>query len=51
MLLNEVQKQCHRAEVEAEVIGAQAQKIEQLEQRLSRLEKLVEGGAQSLAQK
>ena len=41
MLLNEVQKQYHRAEAEAKVIGAQEQKIGELEQRLSRLESLV----------
>ena len=41
MLLNEVQKQYHRAEAEAKVITAQEQKIDELEQRLSRLERLV----------
>lgn len=41
MLLNEVQKQYHRAEAEAKVIGAQEQKIDELEQRLSQLESLV----------
>jgi trimeric autotransporter adhesin len=41
MLLNEVQKQYHRAEAEAKVITAQEQKIDELEQRLSRLEKLI----------
>ncbi len=41
MLLNEVQKQYRRAEVQAEVIETQEQKISELEQRLSRLEKLV----------
>jgi hypothetical protein len=41
MLLNEVQKQYHRAEAEAKVITAQEQKIEDLEQRLSRLESLI----------
>jgi hypothetical protein len=41
MLLNEVQKQYHRAEAEAKVITEQEQKIEDLEQRLSRLERLV----------
>ena len=44
MLLNEVQKQYHRAEAEAKLITVQAQKIGELEQRLSRLEALV--GAQ-----
>ena len=37
MLLKEVQKQYHRAEAKAEVIKSQEQKIEALEQRLSRL--------------
>ncbi len=41
MLLNEVQKQYRRAEAEAEVIKTQEQKISELEQRLSRLEKLI----------
>jgi trimeric autotransporter adhesin len=44
MLLNEVQKQYRRAEAQAKVITAQEQKINELEQRLSRLETLV--GAQ-----
>ena len=38
MLVNEAQKQYHRAEAEAALITTQEQKIEQLEQRLSRLE-------------
>jgi hypothetical protein len=42
MLLSEVQKQYHRAEAEAEVIKSQEQKIEALEERLSRLESVVE---------
>ena len=42
MLLNEVQKQYRRAEAEAEVIKAQEQQIGDLEQRLSRLETLVD---------
>ena len=42
MLLNEVQKQYHRAEAEAEVIKSQEQRISELEQRLSRLEGVVE---------
>jgi len=42
MLLNEVQKQYHRAVAEAEVIKSQDQKIAELEQRLSRLESVVE---------
>jgi hypothetical protein len=48
MLLNEMQKQYHRAEAEAKVITAQEQKIDQLEQRLSRLESLI---PQTIAQK
>ena len=48
MLLNEVQKQYHRAEAEAKVIAAQEQKIDKLEQRLSRLERLI---PQTVAQK
>ena len=38
MLLNEVQKQYHRAEAQAEVIKAQQQKIDGLEQQLQRAE-------------
>ncbi len=49
MLLNEAQKQYRRAEAEASVIGEQERKIDDLEQRLSRLEKLV--GNQTVAQK
>jgi hypothetical protein len=41
MLLNEVQRQYHRAQAEAAVISTQQQKIDDLEQRLSRLEKMV----------
>jgi hypothetical protein len=41
MLLNEVQKQYRRAEAEAEVVRAQEQKINDLEQRLSRVEALI----------
>jgi hypothetical protein len=41
MLLNEVQKQCHRAEAEAQIIKTQEQKINDLEQRLTRIEALV----------
>ncbi len=48
MLLNEVQKQYHRAEAEAQLIMTQEQKIDELEQRLSRLERLV---PQTIAQK
>jgi len=48
MLLNEVQKQYRRAQSQAEVIKAQQQEIETLEQRLTRLETLV--GASSAIQ-
>ena len=48
MLLNEVQKQYHRAEAEAKVITVQEQKIDELERRLSRLESLI---PQTVAQK
>ncbi len=41
MLLNEVQRRYHRAQAEAEVVSAQQQKIEDLEQRLSRLERMI----------
>ena len=41
MLLNEVQKQYRRAETQAEVIKAQEDKIDDLEQRLARLESYV----------
>lgn len=41
MLLNEVQKQYRRAEAEAKVVETQQQKIDELEQRLSRLESLL----------
>ncbi len=51
MLLNEVQKQYHRAETQAEVIKAQEQKIDDLEQRLSRLERMVSNQVQTVAQK
>ena len=61
MLLNEVQKQYRRAETEAEQVAAQQQEIESLKQqlqlqndavqeRLSRLEKLLGNQAQPLAQ-
>jgi hypothetical protein len=42
MLLNEAQKQYHRAEEQAELIALQERKITKLEQRLSRLEGLIE---------
>jgi hypothetical protein len=51
MLLNEVQKQYRRAQSEAEVIKAQERKIEDLEQRLSRLERLADNQVQTVAQK
>src|SRR5271167_3899567 len=51
MLLNEVQKQYHRAESEAKVITMQEQKIDELEQRLSRLERLTDNQVQTVAQK
>jgi Chaperone of endosialidase len=41
ILLNEVQKQYRRAETQAQVIQAQEEKIEDLEQRLARLESYV----------
>ncbi|MGC2111341.1 MAG: tail fiber domain-containing protein [Candidatus Korobacteraceae bacterium] len=41
MLLNEVQKQYRRAEAQAGVIKTQEKKIDELEQRLSRLEALI----------
>jgi Chaperone of endosialidase len=47
MLLNELQKQYRRAAAQAEVIEAQEQKIDHLEQRLLRLETLAEKQAQS----
>ncbi len=50
MLLNEVQKQYRRAEAEAKVITTEEEKIEQLEQRLSRLEGLVREQVQTVAQ-
>jgi hypothetical protein len=51
MLLNEMQKQYHREETQAQTIAAQAQKIQQLEERLSRLEKMLVNQAQFVAQK
>ncbi len=50
MLLNELQKQYHRAEAEAKVMTAQQQKIDELEQRLSRLETLIGNQVRTLAQ-
>ena len=49
MLLNEVQKQYRRAETQAEVIKAQEEKIDDLEQRLARVERIVSN--QVVAQK
>ena len=62
MLLNEVQKQYRRAEKQAEVIKAQEEQIESLkqqlqlqnaglQQRLSRLERVVGTQVQTVAQK
>ena len=51
MLSNEVQKEYRRAEDEAEVIKFQEQKIGELEQRLSRLERLVTNRETVIAQK
>ena len=42
MLLNEVQKQYHRAQEQAQVITSQERKISELEQRILRLESLIE---------
>ena len=50
MLLNEAQKQYHRAEAQAEVIKAQEQRIDDLEQRLSRLEEKAASLRQTVAQ-
>ena len=41
ILLNEAQKQYHRAEAQAAVITMQDEEIEQLEKRLSRIEALI----------
>jgi hypothetical protein len=51
MLLNEAQKQYRRAEAEAKVITKQEEKIDELEQRLSRLEKMAGSELQTVAQK
>jgi trimeric autotransporter adhesin len=62
MLLNEMQKQYHRAEAQAKVINAQGQEIESLRQqlqvqnatlqeRLARLERVVSNQARTVAQK
>jgi hypothetical protein len=51
MLLNEMQKQYHRAEAEAVVITRQEEKIDALEQRLSRLEALLGTQARTAAER
>ncbi len=51
MLLNEVQKQYRRAETQAEIIQTQQQKIDDLEQRLTRLESMISKQVQTVAQK
>jgi hypothetical protein len=45
MLLNEVQKQYHREQQEAEVIQSQQQQIDELKQRLARIESMLGGQA------
>jgi trimeric autotransporter adhesin len=44
MLLNEVQKQYHRSQQQADVIEAQQQQIKELEERLTRIEKILSSG-------
>ncbi len=44
MLLNEVQKQYHREQQQAEVIKSQQQQIDELKQRLARIESMLSGG-------
>ncbi len=51
MLLNEAQREHRRAEAQAEVISSQAQKIDHLEQRLVRLERMADAQPKVLAQK
>jgi hypothetical protein len=51
MLLNEAQRQYRHAEAQAEIITVQEQKIEALEQRLTRLERMVGNQVQTVAQK
>lgn len=51
MLLNEVQKQYHRAEAEDEVIKEQREQIANLERRLSRLESLLAAPSRSASTK
>ena len=51
MLLNEVQKQYRRAETQAEIIKTQQLKIDDLEQRLTRLESMISNQVQTVAQK
>ncbi len=43
MLLNEVQKQYHREQQQAEVIKSQQQQIDELKQRLARIESMLTG--------
>jgi hypothetical protein len=50
MLLNELQKQYHHAEAQADLIKRQEQRIGELEQRLSRLEALAETPSQAASQ-
>lgn len=45
MLLNEVQKQYRRSQEQADVIGSQQQEINELKDRLSRIEKMLSSGA------
>lgn len=45
MLLNEVQKQYHREQEQAETIKSQQQQIDELKQRLTRIESMLSGGA------
>ena len=47
MLLNEVQKQYRRGQDQAEVIQAQEQQINELEERLTRIEKILSSDAAS----
>ena len=44
MLLNEVQKQYHRSQRQADVIEAQQQQIKELEERLARIEEILSSG-------
>ena len=51
MLLNEAQKQYHRAEAQAEIVRAQERQIKDLEERLSRLERVTGIQVQAMKQK